>query len=217
MLAAEAIGVKCNFPFLQSRRSWHWLDSALLLLVFLSAALVFLPALGSAGIIDSSEGYYAEGAREMVESGDYITPHLNYAPWYEKPVLTYWLMAASYKVFGVSEFAARFPAALSGILLTGFIFSLSRVFLSRRAAFLAAMVLISQPLFVVVGHLSLTDMPFTLFVTVALGGLFSTVSGGPSFYLPLAYVALGLSLLSKGPLGLVIVLMVFDAYLLWTC
>jgi len=134
---------------------------------------MFLPALGEAGIIDTSEGYYAEGAREMVESGNYLIPHLNYRPWFEKPILIYWLLALSYNILGVSELAARLPSALCAIALVPLTYWFCRRFIGRRAAVLAAVCLVSSPLYAVIGHLALTDMPLTFFVAISIMGLFS--------------------------------------------
>ncbi len=196
---------------------WSRQDWRLLALVLILGAVVFFPGLGTFSIIDSSEGYYAEASREMFESGDYITPHLNYRPWFEKPILTYWLMAASYHVFGVNEFAARFPAAASGILAAALLFVIARQFLTSRAAFLSSLVLLSTPFFLVVGRICLTDMPFTLYVTAALGGLFLAAEGASIGFLLLGYVAVALALMAKGPLAIVLTGVVLLPYLLWTC
>src|SRR5215468_9559651 len=122
---------------------WTERDWLFLALVLLIGTVSFLPGLGSASIIDSSEGYYSEASREMYELGDYITPHLNYQTWFEKPILTYWLVSASYHALGVNEFAARLPGALCAILTAGLLFVFCRRVLSRRAAFLSALVLLS--------------------------------------------------------------------------
>ena len=85
-----------------------------LLLILLSIP-TFFAFLGSAAITDSDEAYYAEASREMIESGDWITPRFNYELRFEKPILFYWMVAATYAVAGVSEGAARFWAAMSGV------------------------------------------------------------------------------------------------------
>ena len=75
----------------------------------------FFLGLGSQAITDADEAFYAEASREMVESGDWLTPRFNYQNRWEKPVLYYWLTAATYLVTGPTEFAARLWAALSGV------------------------------------------------------------------------------------------------------
>ena len=83
--------------------------------LLLLAGLFFFWGLGSIGLTDRDEGRNAEAGREMLETGDWISPTFNYEPRYAKPALVYWLMSASYRLFGVSEFAARFPSALFGL------------------------------------------------------------------------------------------------------
>src|ERR1700683_5179164 len=78
----------------------------------LLAAILYLPGLGRPALWEPDEGRYAEIAREMVLSGDYVTPRDDFELYFEKPPLVYWAEAASIKVFGVNEFAVRLPAAL---------------------------------------------------------------------------------------------------------
>ena len=85
------------------------------LTLLLLASLTFFLGLGRQAITDSDEGFYAEAAREMVESGDWLTPHFNYQDRWQKPALYYWLTAATYLVVGPTETAARFWSALSGV------------------------------------------------------------------------------------------------------
>src|ERR1039458_5316744 len=81
----------------------------------LLAAIVYLPGLGRPALWEPDEGRYAEIAREMVISGDYVTPRDDFELYFEKPPLVYWANAASIEIFGVNEFAVRLPAALFSI------------------------------------------------------------------------------------------------------
>ena len=152
----------------------------------------------------------------MLELGDYMTPHLNYKPWLEKPILVYWLIIASYKVFGVSEFAARFPSALCGTLLVLGTFVFSRQFVSKRASFLASIALLSSPLFLVVGHFALTDMPLALLVSASAALLFSALKTNRHYLVYPAYVIAGLAVLQKGPIGLFLIGIGLFLYLIVT-
>ena len=78
-------------------------------------ALSFFAGLGRAAITDSDEAFYAEAAREMVVSGDWTTPRYNFDDRFQKPVLYYWLAALAFETVGVTEAAARAPAALAGL------------------------------------------------------------------------------------------------------
>src|SRR5215510_11285635 len=88
-------------------------------LLFLAIAALYLYGLGVLPLVGPDEPRYAEVAREMLARRDLITPTLGGLPWFEKPPLLYWMMMASYRVFGANEFAARLGPAICG-LLTGF-------------------------------------------------------------------------------------------------
>jgi 4-amino-4-deoxy-L-arabinose transferase-like glycosyltransferase len=174
------------------------------------ACLLFFPALGSFGIMDPSDGLYAESAREMVELRDYMTPHFNYAPFLEKPILVYWFIIASYKLFGVSELSARLPAALAALETVCFIFLSLRQILSPKAVLLCALITASNMLFAVVGHLALTDMELTCFTTLSALSLFQALnSANKPAWQPLvaAYLCLTATLLLKGPVIIIIALL----------
>jgi hypothetical protein len=89
------------------------------LLVTALCLVTFFAGLGRSAIGDADEAFYAQSAREMVEQGDWITPHYNYEYRFQKPVFFYWLVAIAYSVVGIGETAARFPSALAGLLEGG--------------------------------------------------------------------------------------------------
>jgi 4-amino-4-deoxy-L-arabinose transferase-like glycosyltransferase len=92
------------------------------------AGLGFLWNLGNIGLVDETEPLFAEAARQMTVTGDWITPYFNGETRFDKPPLVYWLMAIGYKLFGVNEWAARLPSALSAIALTCFgFYTLSKI------------------------------------------------------------------------------------------
>src|SRR5262245_63902775 len=84
-----------------------------LLLVFY---LQFFHQLGRLGLVGPDEPRYAQVAREMAASGDFVTPRLYGDPWFEKPILYYWMAACAFKALGISELAARLPSAVAGLL-----------------------------------------------------------------------------------------------------
>src|SRR6187551_2736581 len=85
------------------------------IIIALGAILLFLPFLGQVHLFDWDEINFAECAREMIVSGDYLRMQIDYMPFYEKPPLFIWLQVLSMKAFGVGEYAARLPNALTGI------------------------------------------------------------------------------------------------------
>jgi 4-amino-4-deoxy-L-arabinose transferase-like glycosyltransferase len=95
-------------------------------LIFLGIAAFYLFGLGALPLVGPDEPRYAEVAREMLERRDLITPTLGGHPWFEKPALVYWLMVATYRALGVSEYAARLGPAICGLLTAAFVFWLGR-------------------------------------------------------------------------------------------
>lgn len=195
------MAVQLNQNKTKNTLSWAASDWSVLVFLFVLAACLFLPGLNNFGILDPSDGYYSEGAREMLERGDFLTPYLNYKPWFDKPIFTYWLIIGSYMLFGVSEFAARLPGALCGISLVLFLYFFARQFMSKRPALLSALVLVSMPMFLIVGHMSLTDMPLCCLVWLATGSLLVGSTRQSRLILWLGYFFAGLGLLCKGPLA----------------
>jgi len=96
-------------------------------LTFLAIAFFYLFGLGRLPLVGPDEPRYAEAAREMFARHDFITPTIGGHPWFEKPALLYWLMMASYRLLGVSEYAARLGPALCGLLTGVFIFWLGQI------------------------------------------------------------------------------------------
>ncbi|HEV2904499.1 MAG TPA: phospholipid carrier-dependent glycosyltransferase, partial [Pyrinomonadaceae bacterium] len=91
-------------------------------ILFVGLGAFYLYGLGSLPLVGPDEPRYAQVAREMLQRGDFITPTLGGVPWFEKPPLLYWMMMASYRVFGVSEFTARLGPAICGLLTAVFVF-----------------------------------------------------------------------------------------------
>jgi 4-amino-4-deoxy-L-arabinose transferase-like glycosyltransferase len=179
-------------------------------IVALSLA-VCLFHLGSFGLWEPDEARYAEIAREMLQSGNWLVPHLNYVAYIEKPPLLYWLTTLSFWIFGVSEFAARLPVAVSAIagILATYFFAL-RAF-GRRHAILAAAILATTPLYALMAQVLTTDMMLTALVTIATFSLYLHWDEGGRWCW-IAYVAMGLAVMTKGPVGAAIPIL---SMLLW--
>lgn len=182
------------------------------LLVIFAAALL-LPALGAFGILDPSDGLYAECAREMIERNDLITPFFNYNVFFEKPILIYWAIAAAYKVFGVVEWAARLPAAFCAGATVLATYGALKSHIGKQRAFSSALILLSMPLFCVLGHLALTDMMVTCFMTVAILCFYCRLRGGSLPTLLAGYGCLGLAILTKGPVHAVLSALIVTIFL----
>ncbi len=135
------------------------------------AALVLLTLLGHKPLTDWDEAIYAEVAREMLTSGNWLVPHWNLQPWFEKPPLLMWVTASFYKLFGVSEFTARAASALSGIAIV----ALLHGWLARNggliASWISSIVLLSTFGFLHAARVGETDVLLSLGCVIALIGL----------------------------------------------
>ncbi len=167
--------------------------------------MLFL-ALGANSIWDANEAFYVETPRQMVVTGDYLNPSFNALPRFNKPVLSYWIVAGAYRAFGVSVTVERAAMAVGalGILLGAFL--IGRALRSTTTGALAALLLVTAPRFVFFARRIFIDIYLALFMTLALA-CFVLAERHPEHrrrYLLLMYVALGLGVLTKGPIALVI-------------
>ncbi|MDR1515194.1 MAG: glycosyltransferase family 39 protein [Synergistaceae bacterium] len=192
-----------------STKFYPWILIAFLLLIYVTP-------LGTHGLFEPDEGRYAEIPREMVESGDYITPTLNYVKYFEKPVLTYWMSAASFKILGESEFAARLPSALCALLGIAVVWGLATRIFGRGTGVLSAITLGSSLLYFAIGTITLTDMPVSTFITAAMAAFYvGAVSGNKRWY-SLFYAAMALAVLTKGLIGVVLPAGIIFWYVVFT-
>jgi 4-amino-4-deoxy-L-arabinose transferase-like glycosyltransferase len=180
--------------------------------------LLFFLGLGTLGLTDRDEGSNAEAAREMIESGDWITPTLNGVPRFAKPVLIYWLLSGSYLAFGVSEFTARLPSAAFGTALILMQYLFARRVLGPATGLRAALMLLLNFEVLAIGRMVLTDMALVFFTTLSIFSFFLAMEGEArdkrwywGFYLGMA-----LGTLTKGPIGVLVPLLAVIPYLLLT-
>jgi 4-amino-4-deoxy-L-arabinose transferase-like glycosyltransferase len=183
-----------------------WRHPALLVAASL---VVFFAGLGRAAVSDSDEAYYAESAREMVESGDWLTPRYNYEVRFQKPVLYYWLAAAAFEAWGVHAAAARLPAACSGVLAVLATWAMARRWFDARTALVAGLAAATNFGIFALGRTGLPDLPLAAFMTVATWAGFEAALATASArsaagWALLAALAAALAVLAKGPVGLVL-------------
>jgi len=168
---------------------------------------IFFYNIGSPGLFDVDEAVYAEASREMIETGDWITPQYNYTNRYDKPVFFYWLMASAFRVFGVTEFAARFWSAAFGVMLTLMCYYLLRWIGHPKWGVITALIFATSLEVIVLAHASITDMTLAFFITSALFcfflGYMGRGKGGFGWYLGF-YLSTALAVLTKGPVGIVL-------------
>ena len=176
--------------------------------LLLLAALTFFAGLGRGAITDSDEAFYAESSREMVASGEWLTPHYNYEPRFQKPILYYWLTAATYLVTGPTEFGARLWAALAGLGLVMVTAACGRRWYDETTGLLAGAIVATNFGYFSIGRMALPDLPLTFCITCAIwAALVATLEESeraPRKFVLAASLALGLGFLAKGPVGVII-------------
>ena len=189
---------------------------ALLLVI---AAITFFFGLGSLALMGPDEPRYAEVPREMVETGDYISPRLAGCEWFEKPVLQYWMSAAAYRVFGVNEFAARIPSALAATATVIALFFAVRRAFPERVALAVSAVTLTMGMLIAFARIVTPDtsLAAAMSISIIFGHLAITAAGRARFkYWSLCGAFLGLAVLAKGLVGIVLVLGILGAFLLIT-
>jgi len=195
-----------------SRERWTYLGLSVFLGVLWFATLSLRP------LFNPDEGRYAEIAREMLTGGDWVIPHLNGLAYIEKPPLQYWATALALRVFGQSEFAARFYTACCALATLLTVWLLARRLWSASAAWRAAAMLSSMMLFLVMGQILTLDMGLTLYLTMALAGFLLAQTGrrpAELGWMLLAWVAVALGVLSKGVVAVAIPAAVLVSYSAW--
>jgi len=185
----------------------------------------FFLLLGSRSLNEPDEGRYSEIAREMIETGNWLVPHLWYLPHLDKPPLTCWLVAASMKLFGQNEWAARLPVALAGISAVWAAFLLGCSIGGRRAGFWSAVILQSSLLYFVMARMLTPDILVTQFVAWAIYFFWRSwmaakaESGKRKAEIVLwqlaGWIAIALGFLTKGPIAIVVPLVAFVALLVF--
>jgi 4-amino-4-deoxy-L-arabinose transferase-like glycosyltransferase len=185
------------------------------ILIVATLYVCYFSHLGAIGFVGPDEPRYAWIARDMAETGDWVTPRLYGKPWFEKPPLFYWGAALSFKLFGVSEAAARLPSAISALLAT---LALAWLALRLYGAETARWLLLLLPTTVgMIGfsHAAATDMPFSGMLTIAMvcaAVIIGLTRDENSPILPrtpwLALILfgffLGLAVLAKGPAAIIL-------------
>lgn len=161
---------------------------------------LFFYGLGAFGLVGADEPRYAQVAREMLERNDWVTPTLGHVPWLEKPVLLYWEEMLSFRVLGVSDWAARVPSACSAMLMIAAIYLFLRRF--RPGAELdGALMTASCAAVIGFARAAATDMPLAANFSIALLAWYAWFESKERRWLVVAYAFLGLATLAKGPVA----------------
>ncbi|MFW5822762.1 MAG: ArnT family glycosyltransferase, partial [Tangfeifania sp.] len=178
------------------------------LFIALAASLLFIPFLGGVHLFDWDEINFAEAAREMIVTGDYLTVQINFQPFWEKPPLFIWMQVLSMKLFGINEFAARFPNAICGIVTLIVLFSIGRKTKNNLFGLLWVLAYAGSLLPFFYFKSGIIDPWFNLFIF--LGVYFLMLYADLKDKNKIRNVSLsatfaGLAILTKGPVGFLLV------------
>ncbi|MBN3034389.1 MAG: glycosyltransferase family 39 protein [Bacteroidales bacterium] len=191
-------------------------DAVIVLILLVAGATVYLPFLGRVHLFDWDEANFAEAAREMVVTGNYSTIQINYTPFWEKPPLYIWMQAASMKAFGINEFAARLPNALCGMLTLVVLFLAGRSIAGRRFGILWSVSFGASILPFFYFKSGIIDPWFNLFIFLSV---FFIIRAGAERRQPFSYLMGGLfagcAMLTKGPVGLLLIILTWIIFLLF--
>lgn len=182
-------------------------------LAFLSFIL-FSWRLGAVPLMGLDESLYAEVSRQMTVRSNYIVPFFNGEYFFDKPPVVYWMQALCIKIFGVNSFAVRLPSAICAVCLVFFVNWLGNKLFNPRTGFISALISATCILSTALARLAIIDMVFTLFITISLSMflLCYLKKSNSKFYL-LAWAAAGLSVMTKGPAGIVLIGLVILVFL----
>jgi 4-amino-4-deoxy-L-arabinose transferase-like glycosyltransferase len=169
----------------------------------LFVGIVWFGGIQHRDLFKTDEGRYAEIPREMVASGDWVTPHLDGFKYFEKPVLHYWITAAIYKIAGQHNWTARLWIAIAGFLLLGLTWYSGRRLFGAAVGDYAALMLAGSFYFVFMGHFNTLDMGLSLFMSMSLFGFLIAQTrpddrGHTLRWMLVAWAAAALALLTKG-------------------
>ena len=181
------------------------------------AAILFISFLGNVHLFDWDEINFAEIAREMCVSGKYGEPQINFQPFTEKPPLFFWLQAISMKIFGINEFAARFPNALLGLIVLPLLYSAGKKIRDHQFGLLWAMVYFGTILPHLYFKSGIIDPWFNFFIFSAIYCLIQsawkkTAGESNTMMLVAGGIFLGLGILTKGPVALLVTGLSFFVY-----
>jgi 4-amino-4-deoxy-L-arabinose transferase-like glycosyltransferase len=174
------------------------------LIVALAIPLFFVK-LGAGALVDPDEPYYAVPALEMLKSNTWAVPLFRGQPWFDKPVLFYWMVLAAFKTFGVSEWAARLGSALAGLGGALAVGTLAPAGWRRNGAHVMAAVVLATSLeYAMLSRSAVTDMTLTLFLTLGFLAVARHLETRSVPFAIAAGAAFGLATLTKGPVGAII-------------
>ena len=187
------------------------------LIIIIAGCLLFLPGLGSVHLFDWDEINFAESAREMLVSGNYLDVQINFEPFWEKPPLFIWMQVISMKLFGINEFAARFPNAICGIITLLLLYNIGKRLKSYKFGLLWLLCYLCSLLPFFYLKSGIIDPWFNLFIFLGIFffATFTLHEHNSYKHLGLSGLFFGLAVLTKGPVAILVFLLSFTVFLIY--
>ena len=206
-----------NIPLQHTAEGLSRKDIPFLLGLFSLGMFLFLFYTWAMPLIDPDEPRYASTARDMALNGDWIVPYFNGAPRINKPPVFYWAVAICYRIFGIHELSARLPSALAAIGTVMIVYFWGKRIEGRKSGFWAGVMLMASPLFFFIARFCITDMLLTFFFSAALYLFFVEYreAGKKNSRRLLLYFLLSMVFLVKGPVGVLLFILITCCFLLW--
>ncbi len=213
-MSATPIGAAEPVPMTRGPiRRYFWVGFVLVLL-----ALWFVK-LPHRVLAHPDEGRYAEIPREMIATGDWVTPRLNGFAYLQKPPLQYWATAAAYEAFGTAEWTARLWTAVTGLLAVLATWFAGGRLLGKRAGEFGVLALLASPYFVVMSGINTLDMGVSLFLSGAVFAYLlsrqAATRAAEAGWMLVAWAAMALAVMSKGLIGVVLPFATLVGYAVW--
>jgi 4-amino-4-deoxy-L-arabinose transferase-like glycosyltransferase len=184
--------------------------------ILIISALLFIPFLGQVHLFDWDEINFAESAREMISSHDYLTVQINYIPFWEKPPLFIWMQVMSMKAFGINEFAARLPNAICGIITLLLLFQIGSRLVDKRFGLTLTVLYGGSILPFLYFKSGIIDPWFNLFIFLGIYRFYKYIvlENARTLNLIASAFFIGLGILTKGPVALLIFMITTGIYLI---
>jgi 4-amino-4-deoxy-L-arabinose transferase-like glycosyltransferase len=188
--------------------SYH-IKTGHLAIFFIAVSIVLFLPVSFTHLFDWDEINFAESSREMLLSGNYVQVQINYEPFMEKPPLFFWLQVLSYQIFGINEYAARFPNAIFGLLSVICLFLIGKKLQNPLFGLLWAAVYLGSFLPFIYSKSGIIDPVFNFFIFIALYFLIRSAEGIKSkqsaYHASLSGLFAGLAVITKGPVALLLI------------
>jgi 4-amino-4-deoxy-L-arabinose transferase-like glycosyltransferase len=184
----------------------------LLIFWLVAASLALFVNLGRYPLLDADEGRNGEVGREMAATNDYVMPRFDGLPYVDKPIIYFAAEAAAMEVLGPTETAARLPALLFTLLTAALVAWFARRVWDEEAAYASAIAFLSMPLVLAFSRTVIFDSALTLFITLAMVAFWFAVEGNGRRWATVAWLAIALGVITKGPVAIALPLMVAIPY-----